>query len=92
MSIRIDPEFSASPEEMDRLFKVFEQTESGRKSRAGTGLGLRYVRADGDGISPVSPPRPAASPCAGTAGEIRRLAKGYDYRNIIALIGGRGEP
>ena len=29
-----------APDEMGSLFKVFEQTESGRKSRAGTGLGL----------------------------------------------------
>ena len=29
-----------APEEMGKLFKVFEQTETGRKSKAGTGLGL----------------------------------------------------
>ncbi|MEI6387442.1 MAG: response regulator, partial [Spirochaetota bacterium] len=31
-------------EEMDRLFKVFEQTESGKKSKSGTGLGLAISR------------------------------------------------
>ena len=33
-----------APEEMNKLFKVFEQTESGRKSKAGTGLGLAISR------------------------------------------------
>ncbi len=33
-----------APDEMGSLFRVFEQTESGRKSKAGTGLGLAISR------------------------------------------------
>jgi CheY-like chemotaxis protein/nitrogen-specific signal transduction histidine kinase len=33
-----------APEEMGKLFKVFEQTESGRMAKAGTGLGLAISR------------------------------------------------
>lgn len=33
-----------APDEMDRLFKVFEQTESGQKAKSGTGLGLAICR------------------------------------------------
>ncbi len=33
-----------APGEMGKLFKVFEQTESGRKSKSGTGLGLAISR------------------------------------------------
>jgi CheY-like chemotaxis protein/nitrogen-specific signal transduction histidine kinase len=33
-----------APAEMPRLFQVFEQTESGRRSRSGTGLGLAISR------------------------------------------------
>ena len=34
-----------APEEMGRLFQVFEQTESGRRARSGTGLGLAISRS-----------------------------------------------
>ncbi len=33
-----------APEEMDQVFQVFEQTESGRHSKTGTGLGLAISR------------------------------------------------
>ncbi len=33
-----------APEEMGRLFQVFEQTESGRRTKSGTGLGLAISR------------------------------------------------
>ncbi len=33
-----------SPEELNKLFRHFEQTESGRRSQAGTGLGLAISR------------------------------------------------
>ena len=45
-------------EEMDRLFKYFEQTDSGRKSKMGTGLGLaisrEYAELMGGDITVVS--------------------------------------
>jgi PAS domain S-box-containing protein len=33
-----------APEELDKVFEVFEQTESGRRSRDGTGLGMAISR------------------------------------------------
>ncbi|MCP4218613.1 MAG: response regulator, partial [bacterium] len=44
-----------APDEMDSLFEAFTQTETGRKSREGTGLGLpisrKFVRMMGGAIS-----------------------------------------
>ncbi|OCQ89366.1 PAS domain S-box protein [Nostoc sp. MBR 210] len=47
-----------SPQEIDLLFKAFEQTEIGRKSQQGTGLGLaisrKYVQLMGGDITVIS--------------------------------------
>jgi signal transduction histidine kinase/FixJ family two-component response regulator len=39
-----DTGLGIAPEEMGKLFQVFEQTESGRRTKSGTGLGLSISR------------------------------------------------
>ena len=41
----IDTGFGIAPEEIELLFEAFNQTETGRKSMAGTGLGLTISRS-----------------------------------------------
>jgi PAS domain S-box-containing protein len=49
-----------APEDLDRIFDLFEQAENGRKTGKGTGLGLplslRYARALGGDITVTSQP------------------------------------
>ncbi|NES02717.1 MAG: GAF domain-containing protein [Okeania sp. SIO2F4] len=50
-----DTGYGIAPEEIDKLFQAFEQTETGRKSKQGTGLGLtisqKFVQLMGGNIS-----------------------------------------
>ncbi len=50
-----DTGYGIAPEEIDKLFQAFEQTETGRKSQKGTGLGLtiskKFVQLMGGNIS-----------------------------------------
>ncbi|MGD1713866.1 ATP-binding protein [Dapis sp. BLCC M172] len=50
-----DTGYGIAPEEIDQLFKAFEQTETGRKSQQGSGLGLtishKFVQLMGGNIS-----------------------------------------
>lgn len=39
-----DTGLGVAPEEMNKLFEIFEQTETGRQSQEGTGLGLSISR------------------------------------------------
>ena len=50
-----DTGYGIAPEEIDKLFQAFEQTETGRRSKQGTGLGLtiskQFVQLMGGNIS-----------------------------------------
>jgi len=49
-----------APEELDKVFEIFEQTESGRRSKGGTGLGMaisrEYARMMGGDLTVTSRP------------------------------------
>lgn len=86
-----------APEELPLLFQVFEQTESGRRSRSGTGLGLaisqRFAALLGGSLEVSSTPgsgsvfrlaRPVQEGAAGVEGQARS-------RRVADLAHGQGE-
>ncbi|MBI2570195.1 MAG: response regulator [Candidatus Schekmanbacteria bacterium] len=64
-----------APEEMNSLFQVFEQTESGRRSKKGTGLGLAISRK-------------LAEVLGGTIDVISRVDEGSVFRVEIPVAPG----
>ncbi|HEY9611212.1 GAF domain-containing protein [Allocoleopsis sp.] len=72
-----------APEDLDRLFEAFGQTETGRKSQEGTGLGLpisrRFVHLMGGDITVESKPEVGSSfrfyiqTCLAEASEVQTL-------------------
>jgi len=88
-----------SAADIERLFRPFVQTDTGRKSAEGTGLGLTisrsFARLMGGDITVKSEPGKGATFTATTllpAGEGTETREEAERRRVIGLEAGQGEP